>query len=250
MRSFATILYSNNAIFSFRKMKGWLLFLLFLINTMMLSAPLIRARADITGAQVLSRFDGLTPALLAAFAQTDCSFDVALQCDQPTVITTGTYEIGFLIPVAGDRYVFFDENQVVIQTPDELFLGRYEFAAGPLSAIATERDLEQLVYGFATAGAGFDFTLIVLGQLIQTTLYVASISAMLLISNYRATKRKISFSEALRLTVLAMLGPALIGGLIGFVEPSVAGIVFITIYSLRMMYLYFGLFSKTNLSTL
>jgi hypothetical protein len=46
------------------------------------------------------------------------------------------------------------------------------------------------------------------------------------------------------MTLIAMVGPALIAGLIGYIEVSLAGIVFITLYSLRMMYLYLGLFLK------
>jgi hypothetical protein len=117
------------------------------------------------------------------------------------------------------------------------------FAEGiELSTITTTAQVADLVYGFATSGAGFDFSLILIGQLIQTILYVGTLSAMLLISNYRAKEKKISYLEGLRVTIIAMLGPALVGGFVGFIEPSFAGIVFITLFSLRMMYVYFGLF--------
>ena len=72
---------------------------------------------------------------------------------------------------------------------------------------------------------------------------------MLLISNYRAKEKKITYLEGLRVTILAMIGPALVGGFVGFIEPSFSGIVFLTLFSIRMMYLYFGLFPKINPST-
>ena len=100
------------------------------------------------------------------------------------------------------------------------------------------------MYGFATSGATFDFSLIVFGQLIQTMLYLFTISLMLLVSNYRAKVKKITFSQALRVTIIALIGPALISGFVGFIEVTLAGIVFITLYSLRMMYVYLALFSK------
>lgn len=243
---FAKTLYSNKAILSFKRMRGWLLFLLFVLNVMMVSAPLILARSLVSGPDVLVRFPRSTEALIVAFEQTDCVILQELQCSTPTIIRVGQYEVGFLQTPTSDSYIYFDRNQVIFQTPDDFFLGGYLFAEGlVLSTITTTRELEDLVYGFATSSAGFDFSLILLGQLIQTMLYVGSLSAMLLISNYRSNVRKITFTEGLRITTLAMVGPALAGGFIGFIEPSFSGIVFLTVFSIRMMYVYFGLFSKT-----
>lgn len=244
---FAKTLYSNKAIYSFKRMKGWLVFLLFVINVLMISAPLILARSLVTGPDVLARFPRSTEALIVAFEQTDCVINQELQCSTPTIIQVGDYEVGLLQTPTSESYIFFDRTQVIFQTPDDFFFGGYLFAEGiRLSDIATTPDLEDLVYGFATSGAGFDFTLILLGQLVQTTLYVGSLSAMLLISNYRAKEKKISYVEALRVTILALIGPALIGGFVGFIEPSFSGIVFLTLFSIRMMYVYFGLFPKTT----
>lgn len=244
--SFVKTLYSNKAILSFKRMKGWLLFLLFIINVLMVSAPLILARSMVSGPDVLVRFPRSTEALIVAFEQTDCAFAQELQCSSPSIVQVGEYEVGFLQTPTSDSYIFFDRTQVIFQTPDDFFFGSYLFAEGiRLSDIATTTELEDLVYGFATSGAGFDFTLILLGQLVQTTLYVGSLSAMLLISNYRAKEKKISYLEGLRVTVLAMVGPALVGGFVGFLEPSLSGIVFLTLFSIRMMYVYFGLFPKT-----
>lgn len=240
---FASTLYSNKAIHSFKRMNGLLVFLLFIANVLMISAPLIRARAIVTGPEIIERFLGIDVALVKAFAETDCIIEAQLLCGTPTVITAGDYEVGFLEAPTSDSYVFFDANQVVFQTPDDFFFGGYLFAEGiELSTITTTAQVADLVYGFATSGAGFDFSLILIGQLIQTILYVGTLSAMLLISNYRAKEKKISYLEGLRVTIIAMLGPALVGGFVGFIEPSFAGIVFITLFSLRMMYVYFGLF--------
>ena len=240
---FASTLYSNKAIHSFKRMNGLLVFLLFIANVLMISAPLIRARAIVTVPEIIERFPGVDVALVAAFAQTDCIIETQLLCETPIVITTDDYEVGFLIAPSSDSYVFFDANQVVFQTPDDFFFGGYLFAEGiELSSITTTAQVADLVYGFATSGAGFDFSLILIGQLIQTILYVATLSAMLLISNYRAKEKKITYLEGVKVTIIAMLGPALLGGFIGFIEPSFAGIVFITLFSLRMMYVYFGLF--------
>jgi hypothetical protein len=250
MLRFAKTLYSNKAILSFKRMNGWLLFLLFIINVLMVSAPLILARSLVTGPDVLVRFPRLDGELLAAFEQTDCIITNQLECTTPTIIVVEDYEIAFLQTPTTEFYAFFDRSQVIFQTPDDFFFGGYLFAEGiALSDIATTPQLEDLVYGFATSGAGFDFTLILLGQLVQTTLYVGSLSAMLLISNYRAKEKKITYLEGLRVTILAMLGPAVVGGFVGFIEPSFSGIVFLTLFSIRMMYVYFGLFPKINPST-
>jgi hypothetical protein len=245
MKQLIATLYSNKAILSLKQMRGWLLFLVFIVNVLMLSAPLIRARAEITAPEILDRFVGLQEALLIAMPQSDCVLGAPMVCAEPSVQTIQGYEISFLAPVSSDTYVLFDATQVIIQTPDDFFIGGYEYASGvALSSVTSVASLHGLVYGFATSGAAFDFSLIILGQLVQTFFYISMISLMLLISNYRARERKIRFSHALRMTVLAMVGPALLSGFIGLLEVSVAGIVFITMYSLRMMYLYLGLFSK------
>ena len=247
IKQLAATLYSNKAIFSLKQMRGWLLFLLFIINVLMLSAPLIQARADITAPEILDRFVGLEEALLQVLSESDCVLGAPMVCQTTSVQQINGYEIAFLSPVTSDTYVLFDANQFIVQTPTDLFVGGYEFANGvALNSVTTVDSLHGLVYGFATSGATFDFSLIVIGQFIQTILYVSTISLMLLISNYRSKVKKITFSQALRLTTIAMLGPALFSGFIGFIEVTLAGIVFITMYSLRMMYLYLALFSKTK----
>jgi hypothetical protein len=245
MKQLVATLYSNKAILSLNQMGGWLLFLLFLVNGLMLSAPLIRARADITAPQILDRFVGLEDALLLALPQSDCVLGAPMVCQTPGVQTINGYEIGYLSEVTSTQYVLFDANQFIVQTPDDFFIGGYEYASGvALASIIDIASLHGLVYGFATSGAVFDFGLILFGQFVQTLLYVTTISLMLLISNYRAREKKVTYSKALRMALIAMVGPAMIAGLIGYIEVSLAGIVFITLYSLRMMYLYLGLFSK------
>jgi hypothetical protein len=245
MKQFVATLYSNKAILSLNQMRGWLLFLLFIVNALMLSAPLIRARADITAPQILDRFVGLEDALLLSLPQSDCVLGAPMSCQTPRVETINGYEIAYLSEVTSTQYVLFDANQFIVQTPDDFFIGGYEYASGvALASIIDIASLHGLVYGFATSGAVFDFGLILFGQFVQTLLYVTTISLMLLISNYRAKEKKVTYSKALRLTLIAMVGPAMIAGLIGYIEVSLAGIVFITLYSLRMMYLYLGLFSK------
>jgi hypothetical protein len=245
IKQLAATLYSNKAIFSLNQMRGWLLFLLFIVNVLMLSAPLIQARADITGPQILDRFDGLEEALLQSMVDSDCVLGAPMVCSTSTVQTINGYEIAFLSSVTSTTYVLFDANQVIVQTPNDFFIGGYEYASGvALASITSSTALEGLMYGFATSGATFDFSLIVFGQLIQTMLYLFTISLMLLVSNYRAKVKKITFSQALRVTIIAMIGPALISGFVGFIEVTLAGIVFITLYSLRMMYVYLALFSK------
>jgi maltodextrin utilization protein YvdJ len=250
MKQFVAILYSNKAIHSFKRMNGLLVFLLFIANVLMISAPLIRERSLVTGPEIIERFPGVDEALIEAFANAGCTISDRLVCETPKVVAAGEYEVGFLIAPTSESYVFFDTNQVVIQTSQNFFFGGYLFAEGiELSSITTPSQVADLVYGFATSGAGFDFSLILIGQLIQTTLYVSSLSLMLLISNYRAKEKKITYKESLRVTILAMAGPALVGGFFGFIEPTLSGVVFLTIYSLRMMYLYYGLFMKTNVNT-
>jgi len=248
MKILGLLVYSNKAILSLKPLRGWLVFVLLLVNVLMVSAPLIRARSIVTGADILDRFDGAQSALLTAFADNDCVIQGRLFCQTPSVRQIGSFEVGFLQAPTSESYIFFDANQMIIQTPESFFFGSYEFAQGVrLQEINSSAMLEELMYGFATSGAGFDFSLIVLGQLIQIVLLVLTLSFMLQISNYRSKVQRIRFRSALQLSLVAMIGPALLGGFIGFIEPSIAGIVFFAAYSLRMMYLYFGLFKNPEI---
>lgn len=255
IQSFAKVLYSNKAILSLKRMSGWLILLLFFVNTSLISAPLIVNRANITSDEILAQFPMIVDTLTQVFAASPCiveqtSTDAtsSLICDQvlePMMING--YEITYFEEPNGSNYIYFADTAMVIQYEEASFVGTYVFLEGQrLDTVLNETSLEEVVYALATGSASLDFFLIWFGQLLQNGMYFFIISTMLLISNYQTKREKLRFKEALAVSILAMIGPAIVGGTIGLLEASLSGILFITIYSLRMMYLYFGLFTKST----
>jgi maltodextrin utilization protein YvdJ len=169
-------------------------------------------------------------------------------CDPtPTATVINGYEVTYLEEPVGSQYIYFAQTAMVIQYQEASFVGSYQFLEGQrFDQFLDQSSVEEVVYALATGAATLDFFLIWFGQLLQNGMYFLIISTMLLISNYQTKREKLRFKEALAIAVLAMIGPAIIGGTIGLLEASLSGILFITIYSLRMMYLYFGLFTKNT----
>jgi maltodextrin utilization protein YvdJ len=255
MQSLSKVLYSNKAILSLKRMSGWLILLLFFVNTSLISAPLIVNRATITGEEILAQFPQIEETLEAVLVATPCvvtrgEMDTtdSLVCDVPPMSSSmNGYEITYFDEPVTSTYIYFAQTAMVIQYEESSFVGTYQFLSGQrLDEVLDEASLEDIVYALATGSATLDFFLIWLGQLLQNGMYFLIVSTMLLISNYQTKREKLRYKEALAIAVLAMIGPALIGGTIGLLEASLSGILFITVYSLRMMYLYFGLFTKNT----
>jgi maltodextrin utilization protein YvdJ len=248
IQSLAKVLYSNKAILSLKRMSGWLILLLFFINTSLLSAPLIVNRAVITGEDIVLQFPQLEETLEELFASSSCELQGQLVCDPtPTATVLNGYEVTYLEEPVGNQYIYFAQTAMVIQYQEASFVGSYQFLEGQrFDQFLDQSSVEEVIYALATGAATLDFFLIWFGQLLQNGMYFLIISTMLLISNYQTKREKLRFKEALAIAVLAMVGPAIIGGTIGLLEASLSGILFITIYSLRMMYLYFGLFTKNT----
>lgn len=248
IQSLAKVLYSNKAILSLKRMSGWLILLLFFVNTSLLSAPLIVNRSVITGDDIMVQFPQLEETLEEVFSSSGCELQGQLICGMtPMATVINGYEVTYFEEPAGNQYIYFAQTAMVIQYEEASFVGSYQFLEGQrFDQLLDQSTVEEVVYALATGAASLDFFLIWTGQLLQNGMYFIIISTMLLISNYQTKREKLRFKEALAIAVLAMIGPAIIGGTIGLLEASFSGILFITIYSLRMMYLYFGLFTKNT----
>lgn len=248
IQSLAKVLYSNKAILSLKRMSGWLILLLFFVNTSLLSAPLIVNRSVITGDDIMVQFPQLEETLEEVFSSSGCELQGQLICGvTPMAKVINGYEVTYFEEPAGNQYIYFAQTAMVIQYEEASFVGSYQFLEGQrFDQLLDQSTVEEVVYALATGAASLDFFLIWTGQLLQNGMYFIIISTMLLISNYQTKREKLRFKEALAIAVLAMIGPAIIGGTIGLLEASLSGILFITIYSLRMMYLYFGLFTKNT----
>jgi hypothetical protein len=247
MRFLSRALYSNQIILQQKAISRWLILLLILLTTSITSSSLIIARSQVDEAVIFERFDHLDLVLEEVLATTDCRIDLVLQCEStilPRMIQG--YQVVFFTEPTEFPYVAFLESRVIVATSEDRFVGGYRFFEGRnFQELLTNRTMDAIVYGLATATIGEDFTLIWLIQFIQNLLLFSIISAMLLFSNFRRNiKHKLSYSAAYAIAVVAYLGPALVGGFFGLLEPTVGGITTVALYSVRMMNLYFGIYRK------
>ena len=77
-------------------------------------------------------------------------------------------------------------------------------------------------------------------QFAQISLYVVFISIMFMILNYRSKTPKISYLAAVKITILAMLGPALLSAIVGVFLNIWGSILFTLLYAIRMMFIYYA----------
>ncbi|MFU8793557.1 MAG: hypothetical protein ACNA7K_05970 [Acholeplasmataceae bacterium] len=77
-------------------------------------------------------------------------------------------------------------------------------------------------------------------QFAQIAIYVVIISIMFMILNYRSKTPKISYLAAVKITILAMLGPALLSAIVGVFLNVWGSILFTLLYAIRMMFVYYA----------
>lgn len=247
MMSLLRSLYSNRFLLQHQTISRRLILLLLLLSTSIVSAPLMVARSQIDEAVIIERFPGIENVLSDIFLTYDCYVDQRLICaDSSSPKQIGEYQIVLFEEPTNSTFVAFLETRVVIRYEEEQFVGGYRFFEG-LSFLEISSNLSNsdILYAFATSTTADDFLLIWLIQLIQNSLLFVLLGWMLLFTNYRIKHvNKLAFRSAFSIAVLAYLGPALLGSFVGLVEAGIGGIITVGLYSIRMMYVYFGLFPK------
>ncbi len=261
MRNWINILFKNDAIFNKLKAPFLILILVFFVNVMLVSAPMFNARVTVQVDELIERFPGLVDAFDELYAlNLPCEFEDTIVCSEEIPPTTvGDYELVINGTSEEANYIEFSEEWIrIAHTEDEsdqlIITGTYTFLDGlELNNVSESKSYEMtetIVYGIITSGISSDFYLIFAGQFIQNLIYALAIGGMLLASNYRRTEGKIKYSGTLRITVFAMTGPALLTAIIGMFFLPIASVMFMTIYSLRMMFIYFKLMNPNRVNSI
>ncbi|XMB86945.1 hypothetical protein RJG79_03885 [Mycoplasmatota bacterium WC44] len=253
MKKIGLMLFSNKEILKGNKVPLGIIFFIFIINVLLLSAPLFNARATVNADQLIDRFPGLEEAFEEIYdLNIPCEFTKeGPDCDKLTK-NLSDYQLVILEEATSDKTIEFQEDYVLIKykdTDQEVSLvGSYYFLDSiNLQNITKDKyyeTTETIVYAIASSTIGNDFFLIFMGQFIQILIYFLAISALLNVANYKQRQKKISYLASVKITILAMMGPALLSALIGFFFMSFSTLVFMTVYSLRMMYIYFKILAK------
>lgn len=243
MVNFGKIIYSNKSIMKYKDITMFVIFLLFLINTVLVTSPLFIARAQIESGALVERFDGLSGAFEEIYdLELNCSIQENMVCDLPE--SANGYEIVLTGEPETDKYIWFAEELVI---KDEFNIsGTYEFLNGiTLNPDNYEENTEAILFAMSASTVGRDYYFMYVGQFVQNLIYVLAVSALLSVANYRQAKKKITYSQSIKVTVMTMVGPALIASLIGIFFVQFSTLIFMTIYSLRMMNIYFNVL-KSN----
>lgn len=244
MTNFIEILYSKKAILKFRGINLLWLVPVFFINVMLLSSPLFGARAATTGETVAASLPGIEEAFseLYDLNETCAIMDIECMSAYNHMLFAG-YEFTIEEPET-DQYIYIKDviaikNDVAI-TGDAYFLEGYTWELP--SDVTADAYTYSILYAVISSTLVNDFFLIFAGQVLQLLLYFLAISALLLVANYKRKKPVIRYTEAVNITILSMLGPALVSAVIGLFFSQFATLVFMTMYSIRMMNVYFGIF--------
>jgi|GEM_PF-4160461 len=246
--NFFKMLYSNDAILNARKYSFAVIFIVFFLNVMILSAPLYNARATVDVDNVIE-----TLALEEAFddiyaLDLPCKFTDTIVCTEDIPIQqVGDYKLVVLQEVPDDNYLLFAEDYIQIKYSEQsAYSGYYTYLEG-MDLKATDNNYEKtetIMYGILSSSIVQDFYQIFVGQFLQYLLYFLAVSMLLNAANFKQKVKKISYGASVKITIVSMLGPAAFTSIIGFFYLPLAAVVFMSIYSLRMMFVYFKILNS------
>lgn len=244
MINFGKIIYSNKKILEHKHVSMVLILLLFIINISLVTSPLFVARAQIEPETVIERFDGLEEAFEEIYAaDQDCLITANMTCDLPS--EANGYEVVLTGEPTTEKYIWFAEEMVIKE--EYIISGTYDFLQGiSLNPDDEYENTKAIIYSMSASTLGRDYYFLYVGQFIQNILYLIAISLLIMVANYKQVKRRVKYPEAIKITVMGMLGPAIASALIGLFLPQFSTLIFMTIYSLRMMYIYFQILRPKN----
>ncbi len=76
-------------------------------------------------------------------------------------------------------------------------------------------------------------------QFVQMLLYVMFVSVIMMVLNYKAKIKKLSYSASVKITVFTMTGPAFLAAVLGFIIVGWASILFTALYLVRIILVYY-----------
>ena len=261
--TFGKALYSNTDLLKLTKIPLLLLALMLFVNVSLVSAPNFMGYME--GVETTENLEGIDEAFTEMYeSNLDCrvSEESEMQCEGDMQAMYGDYQFEY----ADTLDVSNIDESTIIFTPDEAAIvyqgdrtvavsGNYSLVQGfDFSTIkdnAEDSDdtldtfyqdntnffLENLYYSDLSQQIGIVYTV----QFAQTFIYVVVVSLLIQMVNFRASIKKITYQAALRITILAMTGPALLAAILGFWIPGWAYLVFTMVYLIRIIVIYYSI---------
>jgi len=261
IKLFFRMLFDNKALLKSNQFPLILVLLLFFINVSLISVPNFYGLAD--SVRIINYMDGIYETLDEMYIEEmPCRVSEAkMVCDETTLQDQyGEYQIQYLgeldSEVVEESLIYLGEDYIAIIYVDEydiayVMSGDYalletfdftniypndsEMSDADYSEYVSDMFLQNIYY----SNIGQQIYIVYTTQFAQTAIYVMMLSIMLLILNYKAAIKKISYTASVKMVIVAMTGPALLTALLGGFILGYAGLVFIIAYGLRMMFMYY-----------
>jgi len=264
LTTFIKMFYSNKTLLRARKASFFPAFLLLIVNAMLVTIPTVAGLVQ--GLERGDDFDDLHHAFREAYRdRLDCRIEEReLTCTELTRTRYGAYDF-IHVEDMPETLEDIDESSVILgpsyaaiiqvdETDDsrKILRGSYtlhgdlDFSRVQEGAEEAEDDqvyqdtvtdffLDNLYYANIAEGMLFLYP----AQFFQTAVYVLLVSPFFLITNYRSPVKKIDFATALKLTIFAMTGPALLAAVLGWPLAGWASLMFTIVYLLRIIAVYY-----------
>lgn len=261
IKLFFRALFDNAALLKSNQFPLILVLLLFFVNVSLISVPNFYGLAD--SVRIINRLDGIYETLDEMYTEEmPCRVtDAKMVCNESDLQESyGNYQIQYRgeldtevieesLIYLGENYmaiIYVDESDTAyIMSGDYALLETFDFTAvypndtEMSDAEYTEYVSDLFLQNIYYSNVGQQVYLVYTTQFAQTAIYAIILSIMMLILNYKAPIKKISYTASVKLVIVGMTGPALLTAILGTFILGYAGIVFIIAYGFRMMFLYY-----------
>lgn len=260
IKLFVRMLFDNNALLKSNQFPLLLVLLLFFINVSLISVPNFYGLAD--SVRIINQLDGVYETLEEMYIE-DMPCQVVeeeMLCEEENLASSyGQYKIQYLgdldtdqveesmmylgaeymaiIHVEGETAYILSGDYALLEGFDfqEVYPNQSDLSLEDYTENVSDLFLQNLYY----SNFGEQVFLVYSTQFAQTAIYVVMLSIMLLILNYKAMVKKISYTASVKMVIVGMTGPALLTAILGGFILGYAGLVFIILYGLRMMFMYY-----------
>lgn len=263
MKQHIKLLWDNQSLIGAVKLNLIFVLIILLVNVSLVSIP--NYFGVLNGIRTIEYLEDINEPFKALYEQEiPCRVDASytLNCDAPIDGEYGSYQVLYQDEIStenitestiifGSKNIFIlyidQENMVYELAGDYRLLEAFDFSK--IKDQAHNFDTQDAHYENVTdiflsnvyfSSLGERVFLIFSTQFAQIALYVVLISIMFMILNYRSKLPKISYLAAVKITILAMLGPALLAAIVGVFLNIWGSILFTILYAIRMMFVYYA----------
>ncbi|KAF0226788.1 MAG: hypothetical protein FD133_150 [Erysipelotrichaceae bacterium] len=242
--------YSQKKLLDYKKIGVLVLIPLFFLINFLVCIPYFVGFFSMSTENLLSTNEGLKPALIQMFDQTECDLDVIVTCSQSNVTTTTNGYLISILPTAKDTYgpkeiVVLPERLIITNAQSIILVsGSFENIGATSfdelsSSIANDNEvlniiIKDVVLSELSANMMRQYLLL----FFQNLIYVFVLAGALFIGFGWKSKKKLSFMESLSINTQMMFSPALLSAFVGMYNPGWAVVLFPTLLTLRFLLLY------------